>query len=812
MPASQPSEADFDRAFREVQLHALGLAQAWQALRRVGCTTPQLRLVQTANRSFQRGCARLRLGSLQRRAHELDIKLADLLHLDSPTDAELVALEAALSALSSSALALDLRNAMPFFSKQDAANERQPAPTPAANRLPMARTVCLLRADRQLAAGIDVSLRERGFKVIEHATPADLALWISAHIPAAAIIDARYLHALSQQLSGLRARPHSDEMDAAVVVVSNRRDLGRKLLATRSGAKGYFEEPFDPLDLMASLGLEDGLSARSTRRAVIVPATQAEGEEWGRWLIELGISTRIEQDLARVETALRENAAHMLIIDQRIPSGLPLAKVESLKSNAQWQHLPIIVVGGKNDLSMRERAISVGADEYLLDPVKPRHLLSVARARLERHARLRQMVASQIGQNDSPLTSARQLLDLAAARRGEGKSALLVVAMDELKTLGNHLGFTALSDLHVQLSDVVSRCVESGDLVASMHDGCLMLSLERDDDAAVMEVGERIRSACEESRFRAGDRMFTIKVSCGLSRVLVTASIDDSLKAAQKALALADRLGGNRCMWQQDMPHSARDLRPSGDVAVLGDWKSAVLQLSFQPLLPITGRLTGQFAVRPTFELAGGALTSAVALEQAAARRNESDQFARQLLSGVLDARRAALQRGKQTRLLLEVSAALLDDQDAAVWLKQSLDARKLAGPGLSLVFSSEDCATRPDAFVRLSEHLKGLGIRMGISGFGRDAALVHQLRGLKPDFIVLHEGCINTIELETGHKDVALSTLLRRIREAGSVCVATNVNRTGQLEVLRKLRVDYMLSDVFGPASKQPDFAFAST
>ena len=148
-----PAAEDLDRACRELKQHALGLARAWQELRRGGWTASQLRPVQTATRALERGCERLRLGSLQRRAHDLGELLGN--YTDATPDAgQFKSLEAQLSALSSSALALDLASLLPNLPLHRAANEAPatpPAPAPLPVRRRMPKTVLVLRASEELA-------------------------------------------------------------------------------------------------------------------------------------------------------------------------------------------------------------------------------------------------------------------------------------------------------------------------------------------------------------------------------------------------------------------------------------------------------------------------------------------------------------------------------------------------------------------------------------------------------------------------------------------------------------------------------------
>ncbi len=86
---------------------------------------------------------------------------------------------------------------------------------------------------------------------------------------------------------------------------------------------------------------------------------------------------------------------------------------------------------------------------------------------------------------------------------------------------------------------------------------------------------------------------------------------------------------------------------------------------------------------------------------------------------------------------------------------------------------------------------------------------LIRHLRGLPVDFVVLAEELCGNVDLPAATPDLSLGALLKRIREAGAVCVVTGIERLAQLDALKKLRVDYALSANLAPPQAQIEFDF---
>jgi DNA-binding response OmpR family regulator len=81
---------------------------------------------------------------------------------------------------------------------------------------------------------------------------------------------------------------------------------------------------------------------------------------------------------------LRSIQPDALVLDIKMPeiNGLELCQI--LRSDPQWQHLPILFLTASNDLRTQQEAFSLGADDYLQKPMVGSELAQRIRYRLER--------------------------------------------------------------------------------------------------------------------------------------------------------------------------------------------------------------------------------------------------------------------------------------------------------------------------------------------------------------------------------------------------------------------------------------------
>lgn len=817
----------WEQAGVELRRQAVGLAQGWQAFRSSGWQMPQARPVLVAARNLLKLTERMRLGTLKQRASEIETALRGCAEGGSAfTDTQVRHLDAALSALASSVLALDL-SALKVEFQRAAANEAA-APTPpvglavaGANRRHEVRKLVVVRADPSLVQGLESAAGEQGLDILELSTPQALADYLTTELPLAAVIDARFLGALGRILPWLKARPGSGERDARIVVVSARRDMGRKLLAMRNGAHAYFEEPIDLLRLLRALGLDDSPvpAGKAPRPVLMLSTDRPTALEYARWLLPLHATVRVEGDLESARAALIEQRPLLAGVDESIGVDEALALAQSVRGDPERADMALVLIASANSLALRERAIAAGFDEYLLKPVKSRHLLSVVHSRLERAERSRRGRLARAVSADGLLR--RDAFILQAGRPATGlKRAVCFVSIDQADRLHSTLGLLGMGELDRHLVNALRSALSPTDCLALFQDGMYLVLIERADRDALFAGADRLRLAIAHADSLPNRGRLRLSASVGLCESLEgEQQAEIAVHNARAATIAGQELGGNRCLWfeaaraaiatqQQPAVSAGQPSRPGEVMAAPAKTAPAGPTSALVPLLPINGRLHGQYWLRFQFPpVQAGLPPQSYADHVAGLELPQRIELDRQLIERALDLRAAELKRGKQVRLFVELSAALLTKGGLPTWLGERLGDRRLSGTGLTLAFPGSVGIDHQDDFITTAPALSQLGVRLALMHLGRDMALIHHLRTLPCDFVVLMPEVVEG--LGSDGRQPVIETLLRKAREAGSATIVPGVERPEWLPRLKALRVDYVMSQRFGPAMQKADFDF---
>jgi PleD family two-component response regulator/EAL domain-containing protein (putative c-di-GMP-specific phosphodiesterase class I) len=691
-----------------------------------------------------------------------------------------------------------------------ATSDAPPAPT----WLP--RAVCMLGETVRNAPGLAAALRERDYQVNDFFDIDALLSFLSVARPGALLLDARSL----SQLGRIRARLDEGDRDLrraqpALLVFSPHGDLADRLLAMRAGAAGVYNMPVDSLRVIATL---DELLVHATQtpwRVLLAEVDIVSASERARWLAERGMTVRIAANGQAALAALPDFRPDALVIDHELSDIRGLELVQLVRDQAEHAALPIVLMSDHGDVGQRFDAIAAGSDEVLLKPVKARHLGHALTSRLNRSRRLRELIGSTGGRDPvTGLFSRGVLLDKLAIAAGDRSAALMCIALDRSQALRESIGISGLAALDTHVGQLLRSQLDSSDLAAHYQDFHYFVLVHRSSRSEVTVLAEEIRAQLSRQGwlYNGKDLPLTASIGLGLLGGEQT-SVDSIVTHAEAAQIAAAHMGGNRVLW-----YEAREaaLLPSDPLlavrAVMGrPLKAEQATFDFLPIVPLGGKLSGQFDLR--FRVLStqnpGSSVSYDELVPAARETNQLAEIDRMLLTQTLEMRGEQLKRGRQLRIFVPQSVASLLSADLCWWLDRELKAHHLSGTGLTLCLP---CSPLIDAGERGRERvaeLRKLGVRVCLSDFGRDWAAVHALKQLHADFVRLDPLLVQELGSVRSVADTVLA-LVRKAHASGAAVIAPEADNLNRAHLLLRLGVDYAVGPAFSQPLRQPDFDFS--
>ena len=683
----------------------------------------------------------------------------------------------------------------------------------APRRLP--RSVVQFGIDDQLAPGLASALSERGYDARKLESPEALLDYLTHVVPGAMMFDARKLRILGRVRALMDERGVPAEELPSLLVISPDGDLGHRLLAMRAGAVAFFNAPLDSLRVLAKL---DELLAHTSApawRVLLADSDREHAVDAARSLAERGMTARIVANGQAALAALAEFRPDVIVIDQDLADVRGIELTQMIRHQPEQAAVPIILAAGAGDVNLRFDAIAAGGDEFLVKPVKIRHLLAAVTSRLRRAHWLREVIGNPDGRDSrTGLYSRALLIDRLSSALGDRSAALITIAIDRAGELRERIGLAGLAAVDAHVGSVLRVQLDELDMPAQYQDFHYFVLLHRRSRSDITATAERIRFALAGQQWQHNGISHALTASMGMALLGGEhASVDAVVTNAEAARVAAAHLGGNRVLSFETK--EAALLPPDPLLAIRAVLSRPLTpeqtQFEFQPVVPLAGKLSGQFEL--SFKVRStqhpGVAVAYSELAPVAAECGQLIQLDRWLLEHALKVREEQLKRGRQLRLFVPQSVDSLLDPDLAFWLTRELKDRHLSGTGLTLELP---CSQVIDSGPRAAERLKYLhanGIRVCLTDFGRDWAAVHALRSLTVDFVRLSPALVEDLGSAKSISDTLLA-LVRKAHAVGTAVIGPGVDSTNRAHLLLRLGVDYGVGPAFSKPQTLPEFDFA--
>ncbi len=177
-----------------------------------------------------------------------------------------------------------------------------------------------------------------------------------------------------------------------LIFMSGATDFQTRLQAVQAGGAGYFPAPVDVPALTALLDHLSSDEPARPYRVLLVDDDQALADLYAGMLQSAGMETLVVTDPSQVMAPLVDFQPDLLTCDIHMPecSGIELAAL--IRQQAEFVRLPIVFLSAETSLSRQALALKQGGDEFILKPVAPAVLISVAQSRARRY---RSLVAAE---------------------------------------------------------------------------------------------------------------------------------------------------------------------------------------------------------------------------------------------------------------------------------------------------------------------------------------------------------------------------------------------------------------------------------
>jgi diguanylate cyclase (GGDEF)-like protein len=395
-----------------------------------------------------------------------------------------------------------------------------------------------------------------------------------------------------------------------------------------------------------------------------------------------------------------------------------------------------------------------------------------------------------------------ELLDSAIQQRQD--CALILIDLDQFRTLGDTLGRARSNELIREVSQRIKSCAPArADFARLKHDTFALL-VRHAASAELEYISEQIHSKLAPA-FELAQRLIYLTASIGIALAPTDAnSSDELLRAARLAVNQGKTLGRGQSRFFAPELNAAADAR----LGLISQLRQALsrdeFQLHFQPIFTRDGALVGFEALLRWQHPERGLLMpdSFISMLSPAAIHGAVDRLA---LRRALEQIKAWRKRfGLELSVSVNISAASFQDQGFVDSVSAMLSELAIPATALELEITESTTLENIDLALNVLTRLKGLGVCVALDDFGTGYSSLSHLRLLPISTIKIDRSFVRDVPFD--QKDAAIISAITQLsHNLGLKVIAEGIETTAQRVFLSEQKVDFLQGYLLGhPKSAQ--------
>ena len=501
--------------------------------------------------------------------------------------------------------------------------------------------------------------------------------------------------------------------------------------------------------------------------------------------------------------AVESGGIDVVILDLGLPDATDLQALAKLE---QCVHeIPVIVLTGRGDEALARDALHRGAEDYLLKGnVDHNSLVRAIRYAVERHANIRDLARMKkelesANKHLEKLTLIEPLTELLNRRglqqaltrevqhlaRGTGGAALLVIDLDDFKSVNEFLGHAVGDVVLKEIGRRLRASVRAVDYVGRLGGDEFMLILPETDPAEVSRVAERIRLSISTSMIQHSTG--TVTVTASVAAMLLTPAmpaLDEVLMHAHLLLTRAKTDGKNRVLFEaSDFDDTAKRQRAQADMCANLTRGQYILTVK-QPIFrldnesPIGYELLSRYS-NGSFEMPDNFF-------RMCSERNVLTLVDHACLRAAVN---TAMTLPPYAQFHLNIFPTTL----LAIPTEHLLEIFPSPIPAetFCLEISEQQIVGDPSYLVSAVEALRAAGMMIAIDDVGCGSSCLESLVLLAPDIMKIDKRVVIGIDQDRARVE-QLRRYVRIAASLGCTVVAEGIETAHELEIVRDLGIEY--------------------
>jgi diguanylate cyclase (GGDEF)-like protein len=399
---------------------------------------------------------------------------------------------------------------------------------------------------------LSVNLRLAGYTVVVFNHLPGQAEALTVESPGAIIMDLAFPEGRLAGAKFVRELKEKYRRDIPVMYVSQHEDMNARLEAVRSGGDVYVVKPLKISSFIEKLNSLVAKSNIKPYRVLIVDDAADLLIYHSKVLSNAGIDVKCVTNPKNVMEALVEHLPDAIILDLYMPhcSGLELAQV--LRQHVAYTFLPIIFLSSEDDSDIHFHAKRIGADDFLIKPIKPSHLVSMVVNRAQRYRELQEGLIheSMTGLLTNKAFKRELTRQIAMLNRDAVSVHVCMIDFDKFKDINDEYGHLNGDAVIKRFADLLTLKLRTTDIIGRLGGDEFGIALINADEKVCIDILKKLQADFAKINHPWKGGEFHVSVSIGMTLCTKCDTEISAMERADGALYEAKKNGRNRIVFR----------------------------------------------------------------------------------------------------------------------------------------------------------------------------------------------------------------------------------------------------------------------
>jgi diguanylate cyclase (GGDEF)-like protein len=669
--------------------------------------------------------------------------------------------------------------------------------------------VYFLHLNESLAQNLVGALEALNCKIRHFKRVDDLLQAFEEQVPGGILVDAQMLPNI-HPLTVLLAEKKKVGDVPPFMVLSSSSQLDTRLNAMRAGAAAFFVTPLDARTVADRIKQLATPASKKAYRIMIVDDDPSQADFAAAILRKADMETCVVTEPLQVLKTMDAFRPDLILMDLYMPDADGMELTSIIREQNEFIGIPIVFVSGEQDADKQLDALSVGGDDFIAKPIRPRHLIATIQNRVQRARALQGQTTQQSARD--PVTGLfnrrhffERLDNAIASMTPEPRAVCIMVAdLDRIDELRNHIGIGQSDALLAEVGALIAELTEPQDVCARIEDSSFGILAKRPLSKNLVDLANTLVKGVAEHRFSGMQSVQQPTISVGLC--YFDAAPDDAaglLNRATMSSKLAANAGGNGIHVHDSQDEAQAGGQPRDTATLLEEALSKNgFQVLFQPFIDLKDQSSENYQMTLRLRNDQGDQLSAVEYQPIAQEKGLLLDVDRWLANRALDIIAEKRQSGTEVRLLINLSDASITD-DTVKWLKDALRRRLLVGTGLILEFNLVELAQDLKRSREIIGELKSMGVAVCLGRFGHNDASYKILHFLCADYVKVMEKLL-------GADPRITVSLVQRVHDLNARVIVPRVDDPRQIGEQWLSGADFVQGNAIQRPQENPDYDFS--